>query len=298
MNQPSLAVRPVGLSVTDALLALMAVLWGVNIIVVKAALVVFQPLAFNAVRFPIASLALLALAIALKQRFPERRYLLGLALYGMLGNTLYQLGFIEGLGRTRAGNAALIMAANPVFTAVISHWAGHERFPMRDQLGLLLSAAGVALVVFGSGQEMEFGGTVMGDLMILFAVLCWSLYAVGSRPLVAAMGPINMTAWTTLFGTIPIVLFGVPSLMSQSWTAITPPAWGAVAYASLGAIVTGYLLWARGIQVLGSTRVAVYSNFTPLVAFLAAWPLLGETPSTWQILGGVSLFGGLYLTRS
>jgi len=71
-----------------------------------------------------------------------------------------------------------------------------------------------------------------------------------------------------------------------------------VLYASLGAIVTGYLLWARGIKALGSTRVALYSNFTPVFAFLAAWPLLGETPTVWQLVGGSAIAGGMYLTRS
>ncbi|MBI2615893.1 MAG: DMT family transporter, partial [Gemmatimonadetes bacterium] len=135
---------PVGLTPTDALLALMALIWGVNLIVVKAALAVFQPLAFNAVRFPLATVALIAVTGLLGYRLPRRQFWLPLALYGFLGNSLYQLGFIEGLGRTRAGNAALLMAANPVLTAVISHWRGHEHLGPRDWLGLMLSGAGVA----------------------------------------------------------------------------------------------------------------------------------------------------------
>lgn len=286
-----------GFSNTDLLLALMALIWGVNIIVVKAALSSFLPLAFNAVRFPLASLVLLLIAKLSGAPVPERRYWKPLALYGMLGNSLYQLGFIQGLALTRAGNAALIMAANPVLTALISHWAGEERFRLRHWAGIFLSALGVALVVVGSGETVGFGSTVLGDLLVLGAVLCWSLYAVGSRPLVHSLGAVNMTAWTTFFGTVPIVLFGIPALLSQSWSGIGPAAWGAVGYASLGAIVTGYLLWARGLRTLGSTRVAVYSNFTPVFAFLAAWPLLGETPTAWQVSGGLLIFMGLYLTR-
>ncbi len=275
----------------------MALIWGVNIIVVKAALSSFLPLAFNAVRFPLASLVLLLIARLMRAPVPQRRYLRPLALYGVLGNTLYQLGFIQGLGLTRAGNAALIMAANPVLTALISHWAGQEQFRLRHWAGILFSALGVGLIVLVSGETLGFGSTVLGDLLVLGAVLCWALYAVGSRPLVHALGAINMTAWTTLFGTVPIVLVGSPALLSQSWSGITPAAWGAVGYASLGAIVTGYLLWARGMRTLGSTRVAIYSNFTPVFAFLVAWPLLGETPTAWQVSGGVLIFLGLYLTR-
>jgi drug/metabolite transporter (DMT)-like permease len=288
----------VGLTPTDALLALMALIWGVNLIVVKAALAVFQPLAFNAVRFPLAAAALIAATRLLGHRLPDRRFWVPLALYGFLGNTLYQIGFIEGLGRTRAGNAALLMAANPVLTAVISHWRGHEHIGPRDWLGLALSGGGVALVVLGSGVEVGFGSTVLGDLLLLGAVLCWALYAVGASPLVHQLGSVAMTAWTTALGTVPILLIGVPSLMDQPWQAVTPAAWGAVLYASLGAIVTGYLLWARGVKRLGSTRVALYSNFTPVFAFLAAWPLLGETPTVWQVVGGSAIVSGMYLTRS
>lgn len=290
--------RALSLGTTDVLLALMALIWGVNIIVIKAALAVFQPLAFNALRFPIASLLLLATVALLYPAWPERRLWAPLSFYGVLGNSLYQLGFIEGLGRTRAGNAALLMAANPVLTAVISHWRGHERFSVRDWTGLALSAGGVGLVVLGSGMEVGFGATVSGDLLILGAVLCWALYAVGSAPLVHELGPVPMTAWTTSLGSVPILLMGLPGLLHQRWESVTPAAWGAVLYASLGAIVTGYLLWARGIRVLGSTRVAQYSNFTPVFAFLAAWPLLGETPTLWQVAGGAAILSGMYLTRS
>ncbi len=289
---------PVGLTPTDALLALMALIWGVNIIVIKAALDVFPPLAFNALRFPLATAALLAVTWLLGHHLPARRYWVPLALYGFLGNTLYQIGFIEGLGLTRAGNAALLMAANPVLTAAISHWRGHEKVGPRDWLGLALSAAGVTLVVAGSEAEVGFGATAVGDLLILGAVVCWALYAVGSSSLVHDLGATTMTAWTTALGAVPIALMGLPSLMSQRWQAVTPAAWGAVLYASLGAIVTGYLLWARGIKKLGSTRVALYSNFTPVFAFLAAWPLLGETPTSWQVVGGSAIISGMYLTRS
>jgi drug/metabolite transporter (DMT)-like permease len=295
---PGARAAPVGFSPTDGLLALMSLIWGINYIVVKAALGAFRPLAFNAIRFPLAAVVLLLAARAWGARPPPRRYWLAIALYGVLGNAVYQIGFIEGLARTRAGNAALIAAANPVLTAVLSHWRGHERFAWRDWLGLALSAAGVVLVVLGSGLEVGgLGSTVVGDLLLLGAVLCWALYAVGSRPLVHALGPVNMTAWTTAAGTVPIILMGVPSLLTQHYAAVPAAAWGGVLYAGFGAIVTGYLLWARGIRLLGSTRVALYSNVTPVFAFLAAWPVLGETPTPFQVAGGAAIALGMYLTR-
>lgn len=59
-----------------------------------------------------------------------------------------------------------------------------------------------------------------------------------------------------------------------------------------------YLIWYRGVQRLGPSRTAFYSNVTPVVAMLTAWIALGETPTPWQVAGAGGIFGGLYLTRT
>lgn len=286
------------LSRTEVLLLSMALIWGVNIIVVKAALSVFQPLAFNAVRFTVASVALVAIARSAGNPIPPRHLWGRIALFGTIGNALYQLGFIEGLARTRAGNVALILAANPVLTAVLSHALGHERLHWREWAGLMLSGLGVGVIVVGSGRDVGFGASVTGDLLVLWAALCWAVYAIGSRPVVAEIGAVPMAAWTIAAGTVPMVLYGIPQLTRQTWTGLSLPAWGALVYASLGALVTAYLFWARGLRDLGPTRSAQYSNATPVFAFLAAWAFLSEVPTVWQVAGGTAVFAGLYLARA
>lgn len=294
---PSPAVPRLALTKTDALLALMALIWGVNIIVLKAAFAVLQPMALNALRFSVASVALLLVARAMGHSIPSREYWTRIVVLGVLGNTVYQLGFIEGLARTRAGNAALFMATNPVFTAVLAHWSGHERLTWRDWAGLACSCLGVACIVYGSGQEIALGATIKGDLMIVGGMLCWAIYSVGSRSLMAEIGPTPTAAWTMAIGIVPMLFLAIPSVSSQSWSAVTPAAWGAVAYACFLALVVAYLIWARGVRDVGATRVALYSNATPVFAFLAAWVFLSEIPTPFQIAGGAAVFAGMYLTR-
>lgn len=303
---PSIAVavaapvaRPAGLTGTDALLALMVTLWGVNFIVIKAALPVFNsPLSYNAVRFTLATLAIAGVAAVAGTRRPPTVFLGRLAFMGVIGNTAYQLAFIEGVAHTRAGNAALIMAAIPVETAVMSHLLGHERLRGRDGAGLLVATAGIATIVLGSGKALGFGGTVAGDLLTFLSTILWSWYTVGTKPLADALGPIAATAWTMALGGLALVAICLPSALAQDWGAVTPAAWGAVVYSALGALVVAYLIWYRGVSRLGPARTALYSNFTPVVALLAAWPLLGETPTLWQLLGAGGIFGGIYLTRT
>ena len=292
------AGRPIGLTRTDGLLVLMTLIWGVNYIVIKAAFRVFTPLSFNAVRFSLAVIALAAFARAVKARRPPLSVVPRLAVMGILGNTVYQLSYIEGMARTRAGNAALIMAAVPVLTAVSSHAIGQEQLRWRDALGLALSAAGLGTIIVGSGTALGPGGSVAGDLLMLLAVIFWTVYTIGAKPLVDRLGATVVPAWTMGLGAVPLLVICTPSALAQRWEAVTPAAWIGAVFSSLGSLVAAYLIYYRGVERLGATRTAFYSNFTPVVALLAAWPLLGEVPTIWQAFGAAGIFAALALIRS
>ncbi len=290
--------RPVGFSGTDALLGLMVLIWGVNYIVLKAVLAHIEPLAFNALRFTVASTALAAFAMARGGGTrPTRRDLLRFLGLGVLGNTIYQFGFILGLAQTRAGNAALIMAAVPVETALISHLKGHDRLRSRDFLGLLLSFAGISAVVLGSATA-QFGGAFLGDLLVFGATLCWSFYLVGLKPMVDRYGPVQATAWAMGLGTIPLVLVSLPFALAQPWRAVPALDYAGLLYSALGSLVVAYVIWSRGIARLGPARTAMYSNVTPFVVAVCAWAWLGEQPTAWQGAGAAGIFTGIWLTRT
>ena len=295
---PSAPAAPIGFTSTDILLSVMVLVWGVNYIVIKAALRELSPLAFNAVRFTIAGASVAAIAWARGAARPARADWGRIGLLAVLGNTIYQFGFVEGVARTRAGNAALLFAAVPVQTAVLSHLAGHERLRLRDVLGLLVSALGIVVIVFGGAADVDFRGTLAGDLLILGATLCWSLYIIGVKPLADRYGAITATAWTMAIGGIGIDLYSIPAVLAQNWHAVSLEAYGAVVISAMGALVVAYMIWFRGVRLLGPARTAIYSNVTPVVTMAAAWPMLGERPTLWQLLGAAGIFTGLWLTRS
>ncbi|MGD0483584.1 MAG: DMT family transporter [Gemmatimonadales bacterium] len=287
-----------GFTTTDGLLTLMTLIWGINVIVVKAALDVFSPLAFNAFRFTIGAVVIALVARRLGRGRPARADWGRLALLGILGNFIYQVAFIEGLDHTRAGNASLIMGTGPIYTALFSHLRGHERVRGRDAAGIFMSILGLVSVVVGGGKDVAFEQGLLGDILILFGTVCWSAYTVGSKPLVDRYGSITATAWTMAIGAVPLVLIGAPDVLRMNLAAVPLAGWGAVVYSSLFALVLAFLFWYRGVERLGSTRTATYSNFQPVIVLLIAWPLLHETPTLWQIVGAGGIFSGIYLTRT
>ena len=89
----------------------------------------------------------------------------------------------------------------------------------------------------------------------------------------------------------------VPSLSTTHLKAIPLWTWGGVAYSGVFSIGIAYLLWYRGVQRLGNSRTAVYSNLVPVSALLTAWLWLGEVPTGLQLMGAVVILGGLTGTR-
>ncbi len=274
-------------------------IWAANFSVVKFALRDLSPLAFNGLRFALASLLLwLTVSVSGRHTPIERRHWPALVGLGLLGNTLYQFLFIYGIDWTLAGNASLMLAATPVFTTILSVLFRQERIGWTALAGVFLSVAGIGLVVRGGTQAVSFGaGTIRGDVTVLTAAAAWSAYTVGSAPLVRSYGALPVTAITMWIGGLGLVLVSVPAFVAQDWTAVRPASWVALLYSGAFAIAFAYFIWYYCIRQLGNTRTAVYANSIPIVALAIAWLTLGEVPTTLQLLGAGSIVGGTIMVR-
>ena len=274
----------------------MALIWGVNFSVVKYGTEVLPPLAFNASRMILAAVALGAVALLRRSRLAGRD-LRALLLLGVLGNGVYQYLFVQGVALTRAGNAALVLAATPAVVALVGRMRGVERVGGRAALGIALSIAGIGLIVFSTASGSTGEASVRGDLLVLGACVAWAVYTVLLKPYAERIDGITLSAVTMVGGTLPLVLVASPALAGAAWSAVEPAGWGAVVYSGLLALVVAYLFWYRGVRTLGPTRTAMYANLQPVIALLVAWGTLGETPTLHQGVGAALILGGLLLTR-
>lgn len=283
---------------TDMLLILMTVLWGSNFSVIKHTFEDLPPLTFNGLRFVIASMAIAAISLAMNRDLKvdqgDRGRMFMLALFG---NAMYQVFFIIGVQRTRAGSAALIVSTTPLLTAVIGRLSGQERFRAEGVAGLLAAVFGVGLIILGGSSGYPSGESLVGDLLLLTSSICWAIYTVASRPMLRRYGSMKTTALMMLLGTPVLLAVAAPSLLRHDWSRVRPLAWGGLFYSALLSIVLAYIIWNHGVRRIGSTKTAVYSNLTPVVAMIVAWPALGETPTAAQICGAAIIFISIYLVK-
>jgi drug/metabolite transporter (DMT)-like permease len=284
--------------VTDVLLFMMAVIWGINFVVVKYATHVFNPVAFTGLRVGTAAVFLLAVAFARGRFTLPRRDVIGLLLLGVIGNGLYQLFFVHGVARTRAGNAALIVAAAPAFIALFARVRGLERVRRLTLVGIALSVLGVGLVIAGSARPSNGEVTLLGSTLVFFGVLCWSVYTIMLQPYTKRIDVIRLSAITMVGGAVPLLIASTPALIATDWSIVGRGGWLALFYSSIISMGVAYFFWYRGLRVLGPTRTAVYANLQPIIALAVAWAFLGEIPTIFQGVGAATIVAGVFLTRT
>jgi drug/metabolite transporter (DMT)-like permease len=210
-------------SLTYAALAALILIWASNFSVVKFALRDMSPLAFNGLRFTIASILIwLSVQVGRSNAAIDRRDWPALIGLGILGNTIYQVLFIYGIDWTLAGNASLMLAMTPIFTTLLSVTFRQERIGPAALAGVAVSFFGIALVVFGGAQAVSFSaGTVRGDLTVLTAAAAWSTYTVGSAPYVRRYGALPVTAFTMWIGAFWLLVISVPAFSSGTTASVT-----------------------------------------------------------------------------
>jgi drug/metabolite transporter (DMT)-like permease len=272
------------------------VIWGVNVSVMKAAVSELPPLAFNALRFPLGATALALFVWRLEPRpWPGPGEWRELFLLGLVAHPIYQVCFANGLALTAASHTAVLVSTTPIFVALADHFLGHEHLPRQAWVGILLSVAGVLLLVMARGGAGETP-SLFGDALVLLGSMLWTIYVIRSRALLRRRSPLWVTAWALFLGTPFVVLMGLPALARTDFSRLTVAAWGGGVYAGLFALATAYSWWAVGLQRLGASRTAIFSNLIPVVALAVAWLWLGERLPALAWAGVATVLAGVWLT--
>jgi drug/metabolite transporter (DMT)-like permease len=283
---------------TDLMMLAVAAIWGANFTVVKYWTGILAPLAFNGVRVALAAVALVAIALLRRAPWPSGRHLATLFALGIMGNGLYQVFFIEGIARTRASDAALVISAGPAFIALLGWAVGIERVSRRAWVGIVLSIVGIGLVVLGGSAAAPGQSTLLGNFLVLAGSLCWAVFTVLLKPYTHNVDGLQLSAVTMVGGATALLIASSSTIAAADWTAVGPVAWGAIVYSGIAGLVIAYLFWYRGVRVLGPTKTAMYVNLQPVFALFVAWAVLGELPGVTQLVGAAGVMVGLLLARS
>lgn len=274
-------------------LVLANLFWAGNFVFGAMVVTQISPVSLTFSRWLCASFLLVPLAWLI-ERVSWRRALAEWRLHALqsaLGLVGYTLFLYWALGFTTPISAAVISATNPAMIALAAALFLGDRLAGSRIVGLLLSFAGVLVVLSGgSVARILESGFNPGDLLIVAAVLVWTAYSLIGRRVKTP--PVTATAVQAVFAIVlmmPFVLaFGVQ--LPTDAAGFT-----GLAYIILFPSVASYALWNIGAGRIGPARAGIFLNLLPVFTVLIS-VLLGAELSPAHIVGGVLVLAGVYLT--
>ncbi|UCH24372.1 MAG: DMT family transporter [Trueperaceae bacterium] len=277
------------------LLLLLAILWGSAFPMIKIGLSGFSVLHLTLARHLVASLLLGGFLMVAGMRLrPDAKDIPFFFLLGLLGFTIYHLALNFGELSLSAGGTSLIIATAPAITAVIAFFELDERLALLGWIGIAVSFVGVALIVLGDGEGLTLNPYA---LFVLLSALVTSLYFVLQRRVLGRYRPVEMTAFATWAGTVPMLLF-VPGFVEGIQRAGTGPLLATVYIGAFPSAIA-YSMLAVAISRAPINLIASFLYTVPIFSLLFSWLFLGEIPSWLTLVGGtVAILGIVIVNRS
>ncbi|MCX7897092.1 MAG: DMT family transporter [Rhodocyclaceae bacterium] len=256
-----------------------------------------DPIALLFLRMIYASPIFLWVAFATREMSPlSWRDWMGVVALGLVGYYGASIFDFYGLQYISAGLERLILFTYPMLTLLISLAQARRPATRREILSLIFSYAGIALVFHHDlGRAAETGRIWLGAGLVFASAVCYALYLSGSAALIARLGAARFAALATLISTIAVLLH---FLHEHPVAIMARLPWQVHASGiAMGLFCTALPVFAQAMatQRLGASKVALVSMLGPLVTlFFAAW-LLAEPLSLMQLLGALSVIGGVAL---
>lgn len=281
------------------LLFLATLFWAGNAIAGKLAVGHISPFLLTTFRWLIASIVILPVAYQYLRNdwLVIRGKLLFLFALGTIGFSTFNNLMYSALQTTTAINVAIIQAALPASIFVLNFILYRVSATKYQLLGFPMTVTGVIVIACqGRWQLLSQMNFVVGDLLMLLAVMFYGLYSVmlSKKPNIHWLSLISVLSLSALLASLPYL--GV-ELLNQA--LILPDLTGFLAaiYTALFASLLSQVFWIRGVELIGSNATSLFINLVPILGTLLAIALLSEVPHWYHVLGLSLIVGGIAIAQ-
>ncbi|MCG8618048.1 MAG: DMT family transporter [Desulfobacterales bacterium] len=281
-------------------LLLTAFFWGGTFIAGRGIAGTVDPYSAAFLRFAIASFFLLILTLKTEKKLPGLNLQQAVLVFfsGLTGIFAYNLFFFTGLGMINANRASLIIATNPIFISLAAALLFKDKLTPRKGIGLVLSVTGALLIISeGNLSSILTSGIGKGELAIFGCVISWVSYSILGKPLMAGLSPLVSVCYSSLAGTVMLLVPAIANGMAGKVSGYGIPEWGSLFYLGFFGTVLGFYWYYQGIRTIGPTRSGVFINFVPVSALILSYFILDETVTADILVGAALVVSGVYLTN-
>jgi len=281
------------------LLTLTPLFWACNWIVGRGLYAQIPPMAMTFYRWFFALLILAPFALPhVRREWPiVRRNARTLLLLGVVGvGTQNALTYL-GLNYTTAINGVMLNSFIPVMIIALSWLFLRQRLSALQLGGVALSFCGVLTILSGGSIERLASLSLnRGDLLIIVAMLMWSIYTIGLRWRPAGLHTLTFLFTIACVGdlaVLPLYLSEMALGMPMTFSCMNVAALFAVA---LFSSVLAYIFWNRGVEQVGANAAGLFVHLMPVFGAILAWIFLDERLRAFHLAGIALILVGIYGT--
>jgi drug/metabolite transporter (DMT)-like permease len=269
-----------------AALALLTLVWGMNWVVMKAALMHAHPVEFNAHRTWLATLVLFAVLIARDRRIILPRDWWPIVVTGLFQTTLNFGATTMAVAGGGAGRTSVLVFTMPFWTLLIARVVLHERVRRLQMAAIAFAFAGLVLVV----APWDWHGDLTPKLWAVLSGFGWAAGTVATRYFQRErdFDMLNYVAWQMLVGVLPLTVL-------PWWLDVPATQWSVaqavmLAFTGVVAMAGGFLLWFFVLRVLPAGTASLNMFAIPVIALISSMAIFGErlTRNEWV---GIGLIG-------
>lgn len=225
-----------------------------------------------------------------KQDYPR------LILLSLLCIPLNQFFFLTGIKMSFASHSGIIYSLNPVYAYIIAVLFKYEKFYYSKIFSILLTVIGIIFIFYENFTQSEVNsGVISGDILLLFAVLTFSLYLTLGKGTIEKYGALKTSTFVFLLGSffyIPLFIYDLPNLTFEKVTYM-----GIIGFIYLSIIVAylAYFVWYYALKRIAVSKLTTLSNISPLLTVLFSIIFLGEHISLFFIIGSIITLLGVFI---
>ncbi len=275
------------------LLIVTVFLWGTSFVFIKLGIEEVPPLTLALLRFAIATPFLLILARLYSGLGGLLKGWKDLLVLGFLGITAYHAFQNIGMTMTSASESSIIIASNPIFIAMCGRRFLKERLTPLGLVGIVLAFSGVSLVVLRAGLSLNYS-SLLGNLLCLGSVFSWTTYSIYGKIKLQENNAYEITAFSSLFGTILLLPLAILSEPFSLPSAIMP--WISLFVLGLFCSGVAYLFWYKALEDLPASEAGSYLFLIPVIASVLAYFVLGERLDSLFFFGAIFVIVGVAIT--
>ena len=276
--------------------------WGSTYTAIKIGVHYLHPLVMGSTRFLIAGILLLAFCRFRGMRIrPSWRQMGWFTVVGLLllsgGNT----GLVFGERYIDSGLAALLVAAMPLYVAILSMLLPRgEKLLARGWVGLGLGFAGLLVLLWPEMHRRASGVVhppILGCIIVLSCAFSWAVGAILSRELKLPVSPMVAAGWEMLAAGVFNGSLGV-AIGAWKTARWTHQAMGAVAYLVIFGSLVGYTAFVWLLDHVPAPKVTTYAYVNPVIAVIFGAAFLGERMAGTEYIGMAAVVIAVALVTS